>query len=175
MRTDTETIKDELAEDFLAELRDELAAGVQAPPALMMIAMIGRLGKVPRSLLTEAALLQTESEGFNCLHWAARTGCLNALPEEFQTAEYYCRPDDFGQTVFHYAAENGHLNQIAGHLLTPEHLLKPDRRALCPLLLAVEKGCTDQIPVAICSPEIFAAAKARRDEYEVRAELARRR
>jgi hypothetical protein len=92
MRTDTETIKDELAEEFLAELGEEQATDTKVLQVVMMIAMIGRLGKVPRSLLTEAALLQTESEGFNCLHWAARTGCLNALPEEFQTAEYYCRP-----------------------------------------------------------------------------------
>lgn len=162
---DIATIEEKVALEFVEKLKLELANGVEVPRSLIWIALLGRLDLAPPEVLTEKALLQTESEGFNCLHHAASKGCLLALPEKFRTDHYYNIADQFGRTVFHYAAEGGHLDQIPAELLTDKNLLALNCWGYSALQLAVEQGCLHQIPAQLATQEHLTAAAAHRQRY----------
>lgn len=159
---DREQMDSEIAREFVAQLQEEMAAGVAKPQGLMLLAMMGRLRDAPVQAFTEQALLQTESEGFNCLHHAARNNELDVLPPAFRTQHYFSTRDGFGQTVFHYAAQSGCLHQIPRELLTEENLMAADRHGYCALQHAAEHNHLEQVPRDFTTPEKLAAAAALR-------------
>jgi hypothetical protein len=159
-----EQITAEVAQVFVAQLHQDMAAGVETSGAFMVLAIMGRLRDAPPAAFTEQAVLQAEREGQTCLHHAARNGELTILPAGFRTQRYLSIADKFGRTLFHEAAEYGHLDQVPQELLTEENLMLPNCWGYCAVQMAVDHGHLEQIPPGLATAEKLAVAAAQRNQ-----------
>jgi len=106
-------------------------------------AIRGKLGQVPKELLTNENLTAYDIYGDTLFHKAASKGTLDKLPKELITETNFLTISKMGFTVFDVAAMYGHLDQIPDELLTDNVMV---RSGISVLHLAAGQGHLDQVP-----------------------------
>jgi len=131
-----------MSEDLIAEWTTPGLIGVSR---LHEACMNGNLEKVPKLLITDEYLSQTEARSKETsFHYLAISKALDKLPIGVLNHQNLTKPDALGTSVLHIAAENGSIEQIPKNLLTREILLEGDTRSV--LHLAARYGHLDKLP-----------------------------